>query len=210
MKNKTRLVLATRNKAKTTELQDLLKGFPVDIINLDRLGPLPEIEEDGETFEENAYKKAYFTARILGLPALADDSGLIVYALNGAPGVHSSRYAGDSASDEENVAKLLSEMEGKEDRSASFKCVIAVAVPSGPALIYGGTCNGVITRSPLGRNGFGYDPVFYYPPLKKTFAQLSTEEKALVSHRGLALAELKNEFDKVLTWIQQHTDRTYM
>jgi XTP/dITP diphosphohydrolase len=197
------LVLATRNPGKTREIRELLKHFPVRIKNLDDFGPTPDVEEDGLTFDENAFKKASFTAKILGLPALADDSGLEVEALDGAPGVHSARYAGPSATDEEKIAKLLQDMEGKTNRAAAFMCVISIAVPSGVALTYEGRCEGLIADAPAGDNGFGYDPVFYYPPLKRTFAQLSSEEKNRVSHRGKALAELKEEFDKVLIWIRQ-------
>ncbi|MBW2645381.1 MAG: XTP/dITP diphosphatase [Deltaproteobacteria bacterium] len=197
------LVLATRNRGKTAEIREFLKDFPVEIKNLDDFGPLPEIEEDGTTFDENAYKKASFTARILGIPALSDDSGLVVEALGGAPGVYSARYAGESATDEENTAKLLKEMEGKENRAAAFECVISIAVPTGPALTYEARCEGEITTESRGKNGFGYDPVFYYPPLKKTFAELSMEEKIGVSHRGRAMAEVKNEFDKIIIWVKQ-------
>jgi XTP/dITP diphosphohydrolase len=196
-------VLATRNPGKTRELRELLKDFPVKIKNLDDFGPLPDIEEDGITFDENAFKKASLTAKILGLPALADDSGLEVEALGGAPGIHSARYAGPAATDEEKAAKLLRAMEGKANRAAAFVCVISIAVPSGVALTYEGRCEGLIGEAPAGDNGFGYDPVFYYPPMKRTFAQLSSEEKNRVSHRGKALAELKDEFDKVLIWIRQ-------
>lgn len=198
------LILATRNKGKTAEIRDLLNNHPVVIKNLDDFGPIPEVEEDGDTFEENAYKKASFTARVLGHPALADDSGLLVEALYGAPGVHSARYAGDNASDEDRCRKLLGEMAGVPDRQAAFECVISIAVPQGPALTYEGRCEGVITEAPRGDNGFGYDPLFYYPPLKKTFAELTREEKGLVSHRGKALGEIGNEFDKVIQWIKMH------
>ncbi|MDY6836503.1 MAG: XTP/dITP diphosphatase [Thermodesulfobacteriota bacterium] len=204
MTDKQWLVLATQNPGKTREITELLKDFPVIIKNLDDFGPIPNVEEDGATFDENAFKKASFTAKVLGLPALADDSGLEVEALGGAPGVHSARYAGPSATDQERMAKLLQEMEGKTNRAAAFMCVISIAVPSGVALTYEGRCEGVIAEAPAGENGFGYDPVFYYPPLRKTFAQLSGEEKNRVSHRGTALAELKEEFDKVLVWIRQH------
>jgi XTP/dITP diphosphohydrolase len=197
------LVLATRNAGKTREIGDLLIDFPVEIKNLDDLGPIPGIEEDGATFDENAYKKASFTAKVLGLPALADDSGLEVEALDGAPGVRSARYAGPGATDAENNAKLLAEMEGKANRAAAFLCVISIAVPSGVALTYEARCEGLIAETPAGHKGFGYDPVFYYPPLCRTFAQLSPEEKNRVSHRGKALIELKGEFEKVLIWIRQ-------
>lgn len=198
------LVLATRNLGKTRELRELLKDFPVEIKNLSDFRPIPDIEEDGTTFDENAFKKASFTAKVLGLPALADDSGLEVEALGGAPGVHSARYAGPSATDQEKSAKLLQEMKGKANRRAAFMCVISIAVPSGVALTYEGRCEGLITEVPAGDNGFGYDPVFFYPPMQRTFAQLSAQEKNLVSHRGKALAALKEEFDKVLIWIRQH------
>lgn len=197
------LVLATRNQGKITEVRNLLRDFDVDIKALDDFGPIPECEEDGETFEDNAVKKARHTARILGLPALADDSGLMVDALDGAPGVHSSRYAGENATDRERNIKLLKALQEIHDRRASFTCVIAIALPSGPALIYEGKCEGVITEQPLGDKGFGYDPIFYYPPLNKTFAQMSGEEKNQISHRGKAMAELKSEFDKVIVWLRQ-------
>jgi len=198
------LVIATRNKGKTEEIRNLLQEFPVRIKNLEDFGQIPAVEEDGETFDENAYKKASFASRILGLPALADDSGLLVEALGGAPGVHSARYAGENATDKERYIKLLREMEGKTNRKAAFECVISIAVPSGQALTYEARCEGQITKEPAGSNGFGYDPVFYYPPCKKTFAQLSREEKSRVSHRGRAFTELCSEFDKVLIWIRQH------
>jgi XTP/dITP diphosphohydrolase len=204
MRYSTTLVIATRNKGKTLEIKELLKGFPVEIKNLDDFGPIPHLEEDGDTFDENAYKKASFAARILGLPALADDSGLIVEALDGAPGIHSARYAGEDATDEQRYFKLLDDMKGKSNRNAAFECVISIAVPAGPALTYEARCEGLIATEPAGSNGFGYDPVFFYPPLKKTFAQITREEKNRISHRGKALAELKSEFDKVLIWIRKH------
>jgi XTP/dITP diphosphohydrolase len=204
MQNSIALVIATRNKGKKAEIKDLLKDFPVNIKSLDDFGPIPHLEEDGDTFDENAYKKASFAARILGLPALADDSGLMVEALDHAPGVHSARYGGENATDEQRCLKLLAEMEGKTNRMAVFECVISLAVPTGPALTYEARCEGLIAEQPAGSNGFGYDPVFYYPPYKRTFAQLTRTEKSLVSHRGKALSELKDEFDKVLIWIRQN------
>ena len=204
MRHPTILVIATRNKGKTKEIKALLKDFPVNIKNLDDFGPIPHSEEDGDSFDENAYKKASFAARILGLPALADDSGLIVEALDGAPGIHSARYAGENATDEQRYLKLLEDMKGKSNRKAAFECVISIAAPTGPALTYEARCEGLITTEPAGSNGFGYDPVFFYPPYNKTFAQITGEEKNRISHRGKALAELKSEFDKVLVWIKQH------
>jgi XTP/dITP diphosphohydrolase len=198
------LVIATGNPGKTTEIRDLLKGFPINIKNLDDFGPLPPVVEDGDTFDENAYKKASFVSKILGLPALADDSGLVVEALGGAPGVYSARYAGENAGDLQRYTKLLDEMKGHTNRQAAFECVISLAVPSGAALTYEARCEGVIAEKPAGDGGFGYDPVFYYPPLKKTFGELSREEKSWISHRGKALRELNSEMDKVLIWIKQN------
>lgn len=197
------IVIATRNKGKKSEIQELLKNFPVEIMSLDEFGPVPEIEESGQTFEENAYKKASFIARILGVPALADDSGLVVEALDGRPGVHSARYAGEHASDRQRCLKLLEEMEGRTDRRAAFECVISIAVPSGAALTYEGRCEGLIARNAAGSGGFGYDPIFFYPAAGKTFAEMTAEEKNSVSHRGKALSELCAEFEKVLIWIRQ-------
>lgn len=200
------VVLATRNRGKISEFKELLSGFEIEVKSLNDFGPLPPVVEDGKTFEDNAYKKAYFTSKMLGFPALADDSGLIVEALDGAPGVHSARYAGEGASDEENNRKLLEAMKGAENRKAIFVCSIIIAVPRGPALTYEGICEGEIVHDMKGGNGFGYDPLFYYPPLDKTFAQLSLEEKNRVSHRGKAMAELRDEFDKVLIWLKQRLD----
>ena len=200
------LILATKNQGKIEEFKELLSGFPIEIKSLNDFGPIPSVVEDGKTFEDNAYKKAHDTARMLGFPALADDSGLVVEALDGLPGVYSARYAGEGASDQENNLKLLEAMKSKEDRKAAFECIIAIAVPRGPALIYEGRCEGQITQEMKGENGFGYDPIFYYPPSQKTFAQMSSDEKNSVSHRGKAMAELKEEFDKVLIWINQRLD----
>ena len=200
------LVLATRNEGKISEFKTLLSDFGVEVKDLKDFGPIPQVEEDGETFEENAVKKARFTAKVLGIPAIADDSGLMVKALDGLPGVLSARYADENATGKENNLKLLEAMKGRENRQANFMCVIAIAVPRGPALIYEGICDGVITEELAGGQGFGYDPLFYYPPLKKTFAQMSSEEKNRVSHRGKAMAELKSEFEKVLIWLRQRLE----
>ena len=195
------IVLATGNEGKVRELREVLKDFPIDLRGLKDFGPIPEAVEDGETFDENAYKKALHTARILGLPAIADDSGLVVEALKGAPGVYSARYAGEKANDADNIKKLLAEMKTRDDRKAAFQCVISLAVPSGPALTYEGRCEGEITREPKGEGGFGYDPVFFSPELGKTFAESIMAEKNSVSHRGRAMAELAAEFDKVIKWL---------
>jgi XTP/dITP diphosphohydrolase len=207
MKDLLTLVIASSNPGKTAEIRDLLTDSPICIKNLDDFGPIPPVVEDGETFEENAYKKASFVSRVLGLPALADDSGLVVEALDGAPGVYSARYAGDDADDTQRCAKLLAEMKGKTNRRAAFECALSIAVPTGSALTYEARCEGLILEAPAGENGFGYDPLFFYPPFKKTFAELTREQKSRVSHRGKALREFKDEFDKVLIWIRQHMPR---
>ena len=204
MNERLTLVIATGNPGKTAEIRDMLKGFPIDIKNLDDFGPIPPVVEDGDTFDENAYKKASFVSKILGYPALADDSGLVVDALDGAPGVYSARYAGENASDQQRYTKLLDEMKGHTSRQAAFEYVISLAVPTGAALTYEGRCEGLIAEEPSGDGGFGYDPVFYYPPLKKTFGELSREDKSRISHRGKAMGELKDEFDKVLIWVRQN------
>ena len=196
------IVLATRNEGKVRELREMLKDFPVDLKSLNDFGPIPEVVEDGATFDDNAYKKASFTAKVLGIPAMADDSGLMVEALGGAPGIKSARYAGEDTTDADNIRKLLADMEGISDRRAAFECVISIAVPKGPALTYEARCDGEITNEPSGEEGFGYDPVFYYPPLKKTFANLTMEEKNQVSHRGKALKEVAEEFDKIVKWLE--------
>jgi XTP/dITP diphosphohydrolase len=197
------LVIATRNPGKTSEIRELLKDFPVLIKNLNDFGPIPEVVEDGATFDENAYKKSSFTARVLGHPALADDSGLCVDSLGGAPGVRSARYAGEKATDKENNDKLLGQLTETSNRQAAFECVISLAVPTGAALTYESRCEGVIAEKSAGENGFGYDPIFYFPPLGKTFAQMTQEEKNKVSHRGKALGEMREEFDKVMVWLKQ-------
>jgi XTP/dITP diphosphohydrolase len=197
------IVLATNNKNKVKEFKEILKDSPIQIKCLQDYGPLPEAVEDGETFDDNAYKKAFHYARVLGVPCLADDSGLMVDALDGKPGVYSARYAGEKATDRENSDKLLREMEGKDNRKAHFVCVLSLATPGGPALTYEGRCDGEITTQRRGESGFGYDPVFFYPELGKTFAEISMEQKSKVSHRGRAMAEFAAEIDKVLVWLKQ-------
>ena len=196
------IVLATKNQGKIVEIKNLLAKQPVTIMSLSDFGPTPQPVEDADNFEDNAYGKAYFYSRILGFPALADDSGLAVKALGGAPGVFSARYAGENASDGDRIQKLLKEMEGQTERSAEFVAAMVLAVPQGPALTWVGRCEGEISLEPKGDQGFGYDPVFYHPPTGRTFAELSLEEKNKVSHRGKALREMASEFDKVLIWLK--------
>lgn len=199
------IVLATTNQNKVREFKQFIADFPVEVKSLSDFGPLPEVIEDGSTFDENAYKKAHHYAKVLGLPAIADDSGLVVEALSGSPGVRSARYSGEDATDQDNCKKLLREMEGKENRKAYFVCVLSIAVPSGPALTYESQCQGTILEKPRGTSGFGYDPLFFYEPLQSTFAEISTEEKNRVSHRGKVLTELSSEFEKVMKWLETRT-----
>ncbi len=196
------IVLATTNENKVKEFREMVKDFPVTIKCLKDYGPLPEVIEDGKTFDDNAYKKALHYAKILGIPALADDSGLVVHALEGAPGVYSARYSGENATDWENCEKLLKEMAGKRDRTARFECVLSLATPGGAALTWEGSCQGSITEQRRGEAGFGYDPVFYYEEFGRTFAEVSMAEKSRVSHRGGAMQELAAEFDKVMQWLR--------
>lgn len=195
------IVLATNNINKVNEFKHILQGIDVEIRSLMDFGPIPVAVEDGETFDENAYKKAHHVAKILGLPAIADDSGLVVKALGGDPGVRSARYSGENATDDENTEKLLREMDGVKDRSAYFKCVISIAVPSGPALTYEGICEGTIISEKRGDKGFGYDPVFFVEKFGKTFAELTMSEKNSISHRGITLSEIKSEIDKIFKWL---------
>lgn len=200
------IVLATGNKNKAKEIEALLNDTPITVKTIKDFGPMPEPVEDGATFDDNAYKKALHYAKMLGLPCLADDSGLVVSALDGRPGVYSARYAGEHATDRDNCNKLLQEMEGKEDRTAYFLCVLSLATPKGPALTWEGRCDGEILTERRGESGFGYDPVFFYPPFRKTFAEVSMEEKSKVSHRGKALAEFATEIDKVQVWLRQRME----
>jgi XTP/dITP diphosphohydrolase len=197
------IVLATSNKNKLKEIQERLKGFPVVIKSLADFGPMPEAVEDGVTFDENAYKKAFHYAKVLGLPCLADDSGLVVDALEGRPGVYSARYSGPEATDWDNCEKLLGEMAGRDNRDAHFVCVLSLATPAGPALTWEGRCDGELLSERRGESGFGYDPLFLCPEFRKTFAEATMEEKGRVSHRGRALTQFAAEFDKVQVWLRQ-------
>ena len=196
-----KLLLATTNRGKFREYQSLLDGVPFRLTSLDAEGIREEVAEDGSSFEENASLKARTYAALSGLLALADDSGLEVAALNGEPGVHSARYAGEGASDKDLVRVLLSKLEGVPvgERQARFRCVIAVAWPSGRVELVEGTREGVIALEPRGNNGFGYDPVFYLPDYRKTMAEIPLEEKNRISHRAEAAR-------KVVTFLRKLTE----
>ncbi len=189
------LILATRNQGKRREIQDIL-GSEIQVVSLDAFPNAPEVIEDGETFEANAIKKAREIAKYTGLPALADDSGLVVDALNGAPGVYSARYAGEDATDETNNAKLVENLRGipAKQRTAHFCCAMALARPDGRVQTTEATWKGRILTTPRGENGFGYDPLFFIPTHNCTSAELSSGKKNRISHRGQALRD-------ILPWI---------
>ena len=182
------IVLATHNRGKMKEMSSILAHLPVTLLTLDDFPQIGEIPETGETLKENAFIKAETVHQKTGLPALADDTGLEVDALDGAPGVHSSRYDGETATFEDNCRKMLQEMDGipTEERTARFHTVIAFVSDSGNEWTEG-MVEGRILEKKQGDGGFGYDPLFYYPPLKKTFAELNSEQKNNISHRGKAL-----------------------
>ena len=185
-----KIVLATGNKGKIREFSGLLEGLFGKILSLNDLESPPEITEDGETFRENALKKARAVAAYSGLPALADDSGLEVEALGGRPGVYSARYAGEGAADSDNIAKLLSELQGVANRKARFVCFLALVTTGGDETIVSGECEGIIIDKPCGEGGFGYDPVFFLPEYEKTMAEIPAGLKNKISHRARACESL--------------------
>jgi len=188
------IVLATRNKKKIVEIKRITAGLAITILSLDDYPHCPEVEEDRDTFEGNAVKKAVEVCRCTHKPALADDSGLEVNALGGAPGVYSARYAGGAGNniDVQNYEKLLAELKNEPDdtRGAQFVCCLALAFPDGTIKTFFGYAKGRIGRGPQGKTGFGYDPVFFPEGEKKTFAEMTGEEKDKLSHRGKALEKL--------------------
>lgn len=194
------IVLATNNKDKVREIKQLLDDLPVTILTADDFQDFPDIEETGATLVENARLKANGIAKFTGHPALADDSGLEIDALDGAPGVYSSRYAGENVTYEDNNRKVLAELAGVPvaKRTARFRCVIAIDWGNGATDTCEGKCDGFITEDVIGHEGFGYDPIFYYPPLDKRFSEMTVAEKNSVSHRGLALEAAKGLIRKRL------------
>ena len=183
------LLVATRNRGKLAELECMLHEAPYRLISLDEIGLDFEVEETGSTFAENATLKATTYGEAAGLPTLADDSGLEVDALGGAPGVLSSRYAGEGANDGDRVALLLHNLADhpQENRTARFRCAIAIALPNNEVHVVEGAAEGVITNDPRGENGFGYDPVFFLPEIGRTLAELPNEHKNRLSHRAEAV-----------------------
>ena len=183
-------VLASKNPHKLAEIQAILSGLGVEVVMESELGLDIDVDETGTTFEENSRLKAEAVMRAANMPAIADDSGLMVDALGGAPGVYSARYGGRHT-DAERIALLLENMKDvpDEQRTAQFVCAVTCLMPDGRKIAVQGVCPGVILRAPRGEGGFGYDPVFYLPELGKTFAELAGEEKNRISHRGRALRE---------------------
>lgn len=180
-----KLIIATNNKHKLKELREVLHPYFESILSLEEAGIQHETVEDAATFEGNALKKAREIACISGCAALADDSGLSVKALNGEPGVYSARYAGEPCNDRKNLELVLEKMEGIKDRTACFVCVLALVTPSGE-LTARGEVAGELAYAPQGEGGFGYDPIFYIPQYKCTFAQMTQEQKNQLSHRAIA------------------------
>ena len=190
-----KLVLATQNPKKLKEMNEILSHLGVEVVSEAELGVRIEV---GETFTDNARLKATAVMQATGLPAVADDSGLCVDALNGGPGVYSARFGGEGLDDKGRYTLLLEMLRGQTDRAAHFHTSIVCAFPNGDELVCEGECPGTIAFAPMGEGGFGYDPVFFVPELRKTFGQLTAEEKASVSHRGKALRAFAVALDDYL------------
>jgi XTP/dITP diphosphohydrolase len=199
MRQKPQLLLATNNKGKIREYRSLLRGIPYEIVTPAAQGITTQVAEVGGSFEENARLKATTLAKESGMLSLADDSGLEVDTLGGEPGSLSHRYAGENATDADRIKYLLAKLKNvpEKQRAARFRCVIAIAEPDGRIELCSGECRGVITTEPRGRRGFGYDPIFYLPELKKTMAELSLKEKNRVSHRARAAEKAREVLMKI-------------
>ena len=190
-----KIFLATGNKKKIKEISEILEGY--EIVSINDGYTIPEVVEDADTFEGNSQKKALEIAKAVGMPVIADDSGLCVEALGGAPGIYSARYSGENATDEKNNKKLIEELKDKENKNAKFVCVITLAKPDGEYHSFRGEVEGTIVKEPGGTDGFGYDPHFYIEKYGKTFAEIP-EIKKKISHRAKALEKLQKEIDKYL------------
>ena len=193
-----KLVLASKNKKKLVEMNAILSQLGIEVCSEAEAGVDIDVEETGTTFEENSLLKAKAVMEASGMPAIADDSGLCVTCLNDAPGVYSARYGGEGLDDAGRYRLLLENMRGQTDRSAKFVSVITCCFPNGDVITARGECPGTIAFAPMGEGGFGYDPVFFVPQLKKTFSQLSAEEKNAISHRGKALEIFKGKLEEYL------------
>jgi XTP/dITP diphosphohydrolase len=193
-----KIFLATKNVGKINEFKRLVADKNIEVLSILDSSDIPEVEEDGETFEENSKKKAVEIAKYLNMYTISDDSGLCVDFLDGAPGVYSARYSGENADDEKNIDKLLKDMEGIKERKAKFVSVVSLAKPSGEVYSYRGEADGEIMNERHGTNGFGYDPVFFSYELNKCFGQATPEEKKSVSHRAKAFEKLMKEIDNIV------------
>ena len=193
-----KFVLASQNPGKLKEMSEILDQFGVEVVQPSQLGLHVDVEETGETFAENALLKARAVCAAAGLPAVADDSGLCVDALNGGPGVYTARYGGEGLTEAQRYMLLLNALRGQTSRAAHFVSAIACVFPNGDTITAEGRCDGTIAFAPMGTDGFGYDPVFFVPEMKKTFAQLTAPEKAAVSHRGKALESFAKKLETYL------------
>ncbi len=193
-----KLVLASKNQKKLVEMQEILSALGVEVVLQSEVGVDVDVEETGTTFAENSALKARAVCEASGLPAIADDSGLCVDALNGAPGVYSARYGGEGLDDVGRYKLLLENMRGQLDRRCGFVSAICCAFPNGDEVTAQGECRGTLAYAPKGDNGFGYDPIFFVPEKKKTFAELTAEEKNEISHRGKALRAFKENLENYL------------
>ena len=193
-----KLVLASKNAKKLIEMQDILSHLGVEVCLQSEVGVDVDVEETGTTFEENSILKAKAVMEASGLPAIADDSGLCVDALQGAPGVYSARYGGEGLTDQERYLLVLRGAAGQFPRTCRFQCAVCCCFPDGKVLTAEGKCEGTVAFTPMGEGGFGYDPIFFVPKLKKTFAQLTPEEKNAISHRGQALRAFARELEAYL------------
>ncbi len=193
------ILIATKNKGKAKEFEALFYPKGYKVLTLLDMDDHLDVEETGKTFEENAKLKAETISSYYNLPVLADDSGLMVDALDGRPGIYSARYAGEEKNDESNLQKVLAELKDipDDERTARFYCALAFAIPGEETRLYKGTIEGRITKEPKGSNGFGYDPIFYVPSKEKTMAELSADEKNEISHRAQAIRYLANDLDKI-------------
>ena len=198
-----KMVLASQNAHKKAEMSHILEQYGIELILQSELGLHIDVEETGETFEANSLLKAKAVMEASGLPAIADDSGLCVDALNGAPGVYSARYGGEGLDDVGRYRLLLENLRGQLDRRGKFVSVVTACFPNGDVLVARGECPGTIAYAPQGDNGFGYDPVFFVPAARKTFAQLTEEEKNAISHRGNALKIFKEKLENYLNGVNE-------
>lgn len=194
-----KLVLASKNKGKLKEMQAILEELGAEVVLQSELGIDVDVDETGTTFAENAFLKAEAVCKASGMAAIADDSGLCVDALQGAPGVYTARYGGEGLDDAGRYRLLLNNMKGLSPRTCHFATAIACVFPDGTVLRAEGECHGTVAYAPMGTDGFGYDPIFFVPNLKKTFAQLTAEEKNAISHRGKALRAFAAKLEEYLT-----------